>query len=99
MKSFFQKKVGHGIRFLPRKLTDLVKSLQIWIEEFTAETILRSKQCWCCNRRTFEDQWISPEKYTIVKEENKQNCIYYLTETYHENILVFLSLTQVESSC
>ena len=28
-------KVGQGLKFLPQKLNDLVKSLQIWSEEHT----------------------------------------------------------------
>ena len=28
-------KVGQGLKFLPRKLNDLVKSLQIWLEQLT----------------------------------------------------------------
>ena len=28
-------KDGQGIKFLPRKLNEVVKGLQIWLEEFT----------------------------------------------------------------
>ena len=38
-------KVGQGLKFLPRKLTDLVKSLQVLLEELaeTGKTDVRNK--------------------------------------------------------
>ena len=38
-------KIGQGLKFLPRKLADLTKNLQIWVEELvdTGESDVRNK--------------------------------------------------------
>ena len=67
-----ETEIGQGLMFLPRKLNDLVKSLQTWLEDLTetgrpdgrnkVSDVL--KEFLRCNG-------ISHEKYTTIKEDKR----------------------------
>ena len=65
-----QKHQGQGLKFLPRKLNDLMKSLQVLLEVLaeTGKTEVRNKVAAVLNelRRHY---CISLERYTTIKED------------------------------
>ena len=64
-------KTGQGLKFLPRKLNDLVKSLQVWLEELaeTGKTEVRNKVA-AVLEELLRRKGISHERYTATKVNN-----------------------------
>ena len=64
-------KVGQGLKFLPRKLNDLVKSLQVLLEVLaeTGTTELRYKVAAVLEERLRYNE-ISLDRYSSIKEAN-----------------------------
>jgi hypothetical protein len=64
-------KVGWGLKFLPRKLNDLVKSLQVSLEELaeTERSDVRTK-VGAVLEELLRRNGISLNQYTIIKEDN-----------------------------
>ena len=63
-------KVGQGLKFLPRKLTDLKQQLQIWLKYFveTGHSETR-KQVAAVLEELLKRYGISLERYTNIKED------------------------------
>ena len=64
-------KIGRGIKFLPRKTEDLVKSLQTWLEELkdTGNSELRKKVSAVLNE-LLNRRGITKERYDAIKMDN-----------------------------
>ena len=64
-------KVGQGLKFLPRKLTDLKQQLQIWLKDLveTGHSETR-KQVAAVMEELLKRNGISLEQYTKIKEDN-----------------------------
>ena len=60
-----------GLKFLPRKLNDLVKSLLVWLEELaeTGKTEVRNKVA-AVLEELLRRKGISHDRYTAIKEVN-----------------------------
>ena len=68
-------KVGQGLKFLPRKLTDLKQQLQIWLEDLfeTGHSETR-KQVAVVLEELLKRYGISLERYTNIKEVKNILC-------------------------
>ena len=64
-------KIGRGLKFLPRKITDLTKNLHVWLEEL-AETDAYTvrKKISALLEELLQRNGISHDRYTSIKEEN-----------------------------
>ena len=64
-------KIGQGLKFLPRKLADQAKNLQIWLEELveTGKSDIRNKVAGLLEE-LLRRKGISPERYISIKENN-----------------------------
>ena len=64
-------KIGQGIEFLPRKLNDLTKYLQIWLEELAkSKTSAVQKKVTAVLEELHRRKDITQERYNLIKEEN-----------------------------
>ena len=66
-----ETKIGQGMHFLPRKLSDLTKQLHIWLEEFakSKESAVQKKVIAVLNE-LLRRKDITQECYTAIKEDN-----------------------------
>ena len=66
-----ETKIGQGLKFLPRKLTDLSKNLQLWLEELveTGSSVVKKKVA-AVLEELLRRKAISHERYTSIKEDN-----------------------------
>ena len=64
-------KVGQGLKFLPRKLTDLKQQLQIWLKDLveTVRPDVRNK-VGAVLEELLRRNGISLERYTNIREDN-----------------------------
>ena len=64
-------KIGQGLQFLPRKLADLTKHLQIWLEELvdTGKSDVQNKVVGLLEELLWR-KGISHERYITIKEDN-----------------------------
>ena len=64
-------KIDQGLKFLPRKLADLTKSLQIWFEELVdmGKSDVRNKVAGLLEE-LLPRKGISHERYITIKEDN-----------------------------
>ena len=66
-----ETKVGQGLRFLPRKLTDMKQQLQIWLKDLVemghSET---RKQVAAALEELLKRNGTSLERYTNIREDN-----------------------------
>ena len=66
-----ETKIGQGIKFLPRKLGDLTKHLQIWLEELAkSKTSAVQKKVLAILEELLRRKYITQERYNLIKEEN-----------------------------
>ena len=66
-----ETKIGQGIKFLPRKLNDLTKHLQIWLEELAkSKTSAVQKKVSAVLEELLRRKDITQERYNLIKEEN-----------------------------
>ena len=67
-----ETKIGQGIKILPRKLSDLTKQLQIWLEELakSKESAVQKKVVAVLNELLQELQELLQERYDLIKEDN-----------------------------
>ena len=63
--------IDHGLRFLPRNLTDLPKNLQTWLEELvdTGNSEVPAKVV-AVLEELLQSKGISQGRYTTIKEDN-----------------------------
>ena len=66
-----ERKIGQGLKFLPRKLTDLTTRLQIWLKEFaeTGASGVRNKIA-AVLEELLRQKGITQERYKSIKNEN-----------------------------
>ena len=65
-------KIGQGMQFLPRTLTDLTKKLQIWLQELAESTeasAVRNKVA-AVLEELHRQKGIMQERYNAIKNEN-----------------------------
>ena len=64
-------KIGKGLKFLPRRLADQTKHLQIWLEELvdTGKSDFREKVAGLLEE-LLRRKGISHERYITIKEDN-----------------------------
>ena len=64
-------KVGQGMEFMPRKLSDLTKQLQIWLQELaeTKTSEVRNKVV-AVLEELLRRKDISQERYATIKDDN-----------------------------
>ena len=64
-------KIGHGLKFLPRKMNDLVKSLQTLLAEFdeTGSSMVRNNVIAVLDE-LLQRKGFTQERYNSIKDEN-----------------------------